>query len=186
MREGLAVHRRGTGKGTGLSDPLHKIVDADAGLDRAALLALPEEERRPALEAWLRAGAAKALGVPASLQAADRPLTAPGPPSPRSCRRPVRARPRRAGRPPRPCATSSTPGASSSTDEPPGPADLPASCHPSCLGLPLVLGLRRLAFRFGILGLRLVRGGGVEGARSGGAHRELVGPGPLCRNRIHQ
>ncbi|HSG38020.1 MAG TPA: condensation domain-containing protein, partial [Thermoanaerobaculia bacterium] len=61
-----------------MSDPLHKIVDADAGLDRAALLALPEEERRPALEAWLRAGAAKALGVPSSLLAADRPLTAAG------------------------------------------------------------------------------------------------------------
>ncbi len=49
-----------------------------AGLDREALAALPVEERRTALEAWLRAEAARSLGVPAAGLEMDRPLTAFG------------------------------------------------------------------------------------------------------------
>ncbi|HEV2844558.1 MAG TPA: fatty acyl-AMP ligase, partial [Thermoanaerobaculia bacterium] len=51
-------------------------VTAASGLDRAGLLDLPAEERRPALEAWLRAEAAKAVGVPVSRLETGRPLTA--------------------------------------------------------------------------------------------------------------
>src|SRR4051812_32506903 len=47
-------------------------------LSRETLLALPEAERRAALEAWLRDEAARSIGVAASRLALDRPLTAAG------------------------------------------------------------------------------------------------------------
>src|SRR6185312_10758693 len=64
-------------RGAGQDEAASEEVVA-SGLEREALLALPAAERRAALEAWLRAEAARSLGVAVARLALDKPLTASG------------------------------------------------------------------------------------------------------------